>query len=203
MSALILAISGSLHRVGAAQQPPAFAQGVDFRNSLAYVTDPTGCDFYNGNSAYPVVGQSGQSFGWASTSGINRRDRSTTVDPRLAGVNFLASLNLNATFQMSLPAPGTYRVRLALGDLSSQTRGTVQIMDGATVLATLMNGDSATNGQFYDATGVLRTSAADWVANNAPALLTFTGSMLSVAIATPASAGVSEIAIAHLWVESA
>ena len=49
------------------------------------------------------------------TSLVQARDRSTTVDPRLAGINF-ANNGSPATFYVDLPSAGTYNLSLAMGD---------------------------------------------------------------------------------------
>ena len=45
-------------------------------------------------------------FGWVKTSLVQARDRSTAVDPRLAGINS-AKNGSPATFYVDLPSAGT------------------------------------------------------------------------------------------------
>ncbi|MFZ5610183.1 MAG: hypothetical protein ACOY99_11315 [Pseudomonadota bacterium] len=138
------------------------------------MTDAPG-DVFVGNDTYPVT-RDGQTFGWDNTGGLTRANRSNAVDARLAGVHSHLATKIR-NFSVDLPAPGQYQIRLALGDEGfAQTAQRIQVLDGATVLLDIAPG-STNAAQFYDASNVLRTSVADWVANNAAATLTFTGSI--------------------------
>jgi hypothetical protein len=106
---------------------------------------------------------------------------------------------------MSLPAAGTYALTLALGDQSSQIRGSATIYDGATLLATISTATNGTGaaGHFVDANGTEFASAAAWVSGNAPLNLTFAGQQLNIVLSLPTTGGVAEMGIAHLMVKSA
>ena len=79
--AIILLLFASLD--AAAQ----WQQGFDFRNTPTFVTDPSGDTYVGPTTAYPTKNNEG-TFGWVKTSLVQARDRSTAVDPRLAGINF-------------------------------------------------------------------------------------------------------------------
>src|SRR5271157_2715224 len=89
-------------------------QGFDFRNTKAFVSDPSGSTYVLPTLAYPTT-VNGVTFGWANTFLVEGRDRNATLDPRLAGVNLVTN-GSPATFYVDLPSAGTYNVALALGD---------------------------------------------------------------------------------------
>src|SRR5271167_2065894 len=62
--------------------------GFDFRNTSTFVTDPPGDTYVLSTTAYPTKGN-GVTYGWVKTSLVGARDRSTLVDPRLTGLNFV------------------------------------------------------------------------------------------------------------------
>ena len=138
-----------------------WAIGLDFRASSNYVTDPPGDTFVLASTAYPTT-FNGVNYGWTNVNLIQSRNRSTSVDSRLAGMNY-ANNGSPATFYLDLPASGTYSLSLALGDdgyLSCSPQCQVQFLDGSTVLATLTQGSEG-EGYFYDAQGH-NWSAAKW-----------------------------------------
>ena len=91
-----------------------WAQAFDFRNTSTYVTDPPGDTYVLPTTKYPTT-VNGATFGWTTPALVGGRDRSTTVDPRLAGMDY-ANNGSPATFYVDLPAPGTYSLSLAMGD---------------------------------------------------------------------------------------
>lgn len=154
-------------------------EGFNFRDTLAYCTDPTdsqilcytsgvGCD-----SPYPTTA-GGVTFGATNNTGDNKRDRDNAVDCRLAGISFQENNAVTQNIvQVDLPAAGNYKFRLAMGDpTGGDVNYRAQVYDNTTLLATI-NDASCASGAFVDATGVERTSAADWVSNNAEATYTF------------------------------
>ena len=123
--AIILLLFASLD--AAAQ----WQQGFDFRNTSTFVTDPSGDTFVGPTTAYPTKNNEG-TFGWVKTSLVQARDRSTAVDPRLAGINFVNN-GAPATFYVDLPSAGTYNLSLALGDAGYQqcwVQCQIQFLDG-------------------------------------------------------------------------
>jgi len=170
--------------------------GINFRLTSGYVSDPTDTTYCIGD-AYPTTRATvgtGQNvtFGWPSSLGANCRDRSTGVDARLAGQNQPTS---NSNFRIDLPAPGVWTVNLAVGDAAGVKTAFWDILDsdGSTVLASMAD-TLTTSGQWFDATGVNRTSSSDWVSNNASINVTLSGTTMYFRSKIGAQPGV----IAHI-----
>jgi len=108
-------------------------QGFDFRNTSTFVTDPPGDTYVLSTMTYPTT-VNGVTFGWTTPNLVQGRDRSTSVDPRLAGINYVSN-GAPATFYVNLPSPGTYNLSLAMGDDGYEqcyTQCQVQFLDGST-----------------------------------------------------------------------
>jgi hypothetical protein len=162
--------------------------GFDFRNTMAFIGDPSGSTYVLPTTAYPTKGN-GFTYGWAKTSLVQGRDRSTSVDPRLAGINF-ASNGSPATFYVDLPSSGTYNLSLALGDANwgeCWVQCEVQFLDGSTVLADVSEG-LTNRGYFYDATGK-NWSAAEWPSSSLSQRVTLTGTRLTMVVGTDKATG--------------
>lgn len=173
----------------------AFPQGINFRATSGYVTDGTNETYEIGTSAnYPRTTPQGNTVGWEQTSG-NARDRSTSVDRRLAGLHFQT---IQADFRIDLPTAGSYNVRAAFGDMSSSSDTKWSLLDTTTTLATLATGTNGAAGSFKDATDTLYT-AATWPGSNTANTKIFSTTILRVR----GSSAVSFNYIAHLYVESA
>jgi len=157
-------------------------QGFDFRATAGFVTDPANTTHVLATTAYPsTVG--GVTFGWVNTGLIQSRDRSTTVDPRLAGINYVRN-GSPGTFYVNLPSAGTYNVSLALGDegyTQCWTLCQVQFLDGSTVLGTVTGNPLIAN--FDDAKGNNWTAAA-WPGSNVALPVTLSGTRLTVIVGT-------------------
>ena len=189
----------------------AWAIGFDFRASSNFVTDPAGDTYVLASTAYPTP-FNGVNFGWTDVSLVQSRNRSTKVDPRLAGMNY-ATNGKPATFYLDLPASGTYNLSLALGDdgfTACSVQCQIQFLDGSTVLATLTKGSEVT-GYFYDAQGN-NWSAAAWPTKNASLQVAIAGSRLTMIVGesksngdyTPmAFLGVTEVTLAPNFLISA
>ena len=92
----------------------SWSQGFDFRNTATFVSDPPTYNYVLPGTTYPTT-VNGVTFGWTTPDLVQGGDRSTLVDPRLAGIN--SALNGSpATFYVDLPSPGAYNVSLAMGD---------------------------------------------------------------------------------------
>jgi uncharacterized membrane protein len=191
---------GSLNAIAALQVTPptgllnsaapagGWQQGFDFRNTATYVTDPPGDTYVLPTMAYPTK-SNGVTLGWVNTSLVQGRDRSISVDPRLAGINF-ATNGSPATFAVNLPSAGSYNLSLALGDdgwFECWVQCQVQFLDGNTVLATLTEG-SINLGYFYDAKGN-NWSAAAWPSNNLSQQVTLAGTLLTMVVGTSKPTG--------------
>lgn len=171
----------------------------DFRDTSAFVTDPSsdtlfpqGCTYVrvtdngaDGDFPYPITRNLNGSglqttFGTTCPSSDNRRDRNALTGDQavMAGMSFA---NNNAAskneFRLLLPSSGAYNVRMAIGDYSN-TRSNQKILivdsDHITVLKTI-TAASVTATHFVDATGTDRTSPSDWVTNNQATSVTFSG----------------------------
>jgi hypothetical protein len=176
-------------------------KGFNFRQTSGFVTDAAGDACVTSGDNYPVVFANGITGGFSVAVGQDR-DRDGGIDARLAGLVY-ASASTPATFQIDLPSAGTYDIRLAIGDASfaNGTATAVTVRDNATDLITL-TGLSPGAGQFYDATGVLRTSAADWVSNNAASTQVFASTTLYVVL-NPGGAVASPTPFAHISINDA
>src|SRR5271169_4524190 len=139
LHACLLSLSFILLAAGNAAA--SWQQGFDFRNTASFVTDPSGDTYVLPSTAYPTTG-SGVTYGWVKTSPVQARDRNASLDPRLAGINFVSN-GSPATFYVDLPSAGTYSLSLALGDAGYQqcwVQCQIQFLDGSTVLATVTEG---------------------------------------------------------------
>lgn len=140
--------------------------GVNFRATAGYVTDPANYT-YDLGEAYPVT-RGGITFGYLTSKQIDQtRDRDNTVgDKRLAGINFtIASVSGSlGTFQ--LDKTGAATVILGLGDLSASNTIGISIADSGGTKFSISGSVNAA--EFYDGSGVKRTSAADWASNQQP-----------------------------------
>lgn len=158
------------------------AVGVDFRATVGFVTDPPG---YTVN-----VGT-----GWTAPP-TGARDRSRTVDPRLAGCVFvLNETGVTAIYSVSVQ-PGPYLLRLALGDATTVQRQNCLLYDGSRPLATVAEDHGTQGGTFLDATGIART-AATWSTSNAARALTLESGTLRLLLGNAVS-GLASTTIATL-----
>lgn len=140
------------------------SRAINFRNSLGYVTDSTGEGYNTGNSGFNTV--SGLTVAWSADMTANARDRNSGIDRRLAGLVFQANNGTTRDFTITLPdGAGWYEIGLALGDATyAQSDIRCELFDNTTSFAVIAGGTAA--GEFLDATGVVRTSAA-WPGSNA------------------------------------
>lgn len=163
-------------------------QGFDFRASASFVTDPPGNVAVLPSTAYPMQA-SGMTYGWAKTYLVQGRDRSSAVDPRLAGINF-ASNGSPATFYVDLPLPGTYKLALAMGDEGRQqcwVACQVQFFDGSKLVGTVVRG-VIDSGHFCDAQGTA-WSDQSWCSSNVMLEVTLTGTRLTMVVGTDLPTG--------------
>ena len=177
------AATGTLLLAGSGWQ-----QGFDFRNTATFLTDPPGSKYVLSGTVYPTT-VSGVTFGWAKMFMAQARDRSTSVDPRLAGINFVSN-GSPATFYVDLPSAGTYNLSLAMGDEGypqCSVQCQIQFLDGSTVLATVTGGPN-NYGYFYDAEGN-NWSAAAWPSANLSQQVTLTGTRLTMILGTNKGTG--------------
>ncbi len=138
-------------------------QGVAFRATSGYVTDPSNVT-YNLDEAYPTV-RGGITCGWQSALGQSRDRDSSVSNKRLAGIVFRKSTD-SSYFQIDLDATGSTDIHAAFGDAGSANDTKWIIKDTTTNIITL-GGTSTAQLHFFDGSGVERTSVADWTTNEA------------------------------------
>ena len=188
LSAIGLVASAIMFLMPTSASAQAFQAGFDFRNTSNFVSDPPGDTYVLPTTVYPTNGN-GATYGWVNTALVQGRDRSTSVDPRLAGINY-ANNGSPATFYVDLPSAGTYSLSLALGDdgyTSCWVQCQIQFLDGSTVVATV-SGSQINQGFFYDAVGN-PWSAAAWPTSNLSQQVTLTGTRLTVVVGTNNASG--------------
>jgi hypothetical protein len=148
---------------------PPFEVGLNFRQTSTYVTDGANETYVLGTDSYPTT-RAGVTFGYtAGFSSASTRNRSTSVDRRLAGIHFDGG-TADAVFRVDLPAAGVYEVRMAMGDAAGANGYGCDLTDGISTLISIANGSNGT--VFTDATAA-RHTAADWPTDNVAATVTF------------------------------
>lgn len=170
--------------------------GFNFRATSGYVTDPAGTTYVL-NEGYPTT-RGGATFGWLTLPGGNMRDRSTTIDARLAGIHYFSNGASKIKFQVDLPATGSTDIYCSIGDAGAANQGYLELFDDTTSLGILVAKKSIGLATFHDATDI-GYSAADWPASNAKATHSFSTSTLIVAV-TPGDSAGSNYVITHLRV---
>src|SRR3990167_6692273 len=184
----------------------AFPQGINFRSTAGFVTDGTNEDWeFNPNGGhlstnYPHTTAQGNNVGWeGSQGGFLVRDRNSGVDSRLAGFNGVNnSVDGTRDYRLDLSGSGDWVIRGAFGD-HDYARGpmTIEVFDTSSSLGTLVSNQSTAAGtNWFDATGVERTTVADWVNNNAPVTKTFTTTICRIRCGIVSGSDYS--AIAHI-----
>jgi hypothetical protein len=181
-------------------------QGCAFRSTAGFVTDgandghPSSGFF---GPTYPETLSNGLTVGWeTSPNGTDGRDRNSGIDVRIAGEQFgRVSTDVNI-FRIDLPSgTGDYLIRAASGDASYGPADTYfQFRDTTTALATIDHSTGQSAAQWYDASDVLRTSAATWASSNTRITKTFATTIFRMALGRGAGAGGST-PFAYLSVE--
>jgi hypothetical protein len=181
----------------------AWQKGFDFRATSGFVTDPLNATYVLSNTVYPTT-RNGVTFGWTKTSNqLGGIDRTTAVDVRLAGINYMMNFVPPSTFVVDLPAPGTYQIMLAMGDASASQCPSgckIEFRDGATSLFTLIE-PGTTAGYFYDANGN-NWPAAAWPASVTARTVTVSGTQLQILVGAN-SGKPDRTPIAHVSIISA
>lgn len=164
--------------------------GINFRATSTFVTDGAG-ETYDLAAAYPVT-RGSYTFGWVGGASAGPRDRNSSVDRRLAGVQTWVD---GRYWRIDLPA-GTYDVYAAFGDYSFAQRVGWLLTDGAgPTLATYSTGGTQISPQTWlDGSGTVRT-LAQWPSNNAPVQVTLTADHFRLVCNI---GGALQSAIAHL-----
>jgi hypothetical protein len=127
-------------------------------------TDPTNADAEVATSAnYPRTSAQSNSVGHLGA--VQPRDRNVETSVLLKGICFEAQANTR-DYKILLPASGNYKIRLAMGDSSSNHNCRCRVFDDTTQLLDIDAG-VVPSGQYADAAGTIHTSGANWVSNNA------------------------------------
>lgn len=131
-----------------------------------------------GANAYPYPSGLGYDVGFTSLSSLLFRNNSTSVDHRLGGDVRTPAWTVT-NYQISLPSTGDYDIALALGTENSSPNAVhAKMFDNTTQFGSTIGLDASVGGgEFYDATGVLRTPAATWVSSNATVTRTFASTL--------------------------
>lgn len=180
----------------------AWKIGINFRSTLAYVTDGTDEVYCRGTSLdpYPVT-RGGVTFGWQSGTAY-AANRDAGVDRRLAGIVYTYN-NSFSSFRLDLPATGDYDLRIAAGDAAGLNNYLqFRINDTINALVTVVDADGVATGHFDDVTGVDRTTST-WPTDNVKATKTFTVAQLGLGLSYWGGDSVYSTKIAHLYVERA
>lgn len=151
--------------------------GINFRSTSGYVTDGAN-EVYCLGDQYPTT-RGGVTFGWSTVVSI--RDRSASVDRRLAGTNFASSIGIY--FRLDLPSAGQYDIHLAVGDATNLNRVEWDLNDTTTNLAQYRNGGNQLVQQFMDASGVIR-EVANWPSQEVKITKTFATTQLRLVVAS-------------------
>jgi hypothetical protein len=175
--AIVRATSMLLTGVGGGSSAgPTFQQGIYFRSTNNQTSPPNyDVEFSGAVANYPRTSAQGHTVGW-ETAGLQKADRDVTADVRLKGIYFFAQ-TAPQQYRIDLPAAGTYKFRLAMGDSGFRHPHRFQIVDNATLLQSTDFADTVLADQWGDATGVVRTSESAWVSNNGILTLTFSSTI--------------------------
>jgi hypothetical protein len=176
------------------------SQGFNFRNTSAYVTDGTDelAVYRVGSYAevYPTT-RGGFTFGWDRNHSLTR-NRSASVDRRLAGMHF-GYASGNEVWRLDLAdlnGADTYTMRAALGDNNYARDVYALIKDNTTTLVTIDASQSGSE-RFTDITGVNHTPA-NWPGNNNADDLTFATTTFYLELGDDSAKAGS---VAHLYFE--
>lgn len=188
MKKLIFLLAFLLPAIASAQ----WDKGFNFRATSGYVTDGANQTYVLGD-AYPTTRNS-VTFGWTASLSDPLRDRDNMVDPRLAGINQIPN-NTPKDFRIDLPAAGGYTVYIALGDavIDQPTAQYLEIFDDTTSKLVINDTDGTLGGNFDDANGTNRTSAA-WPTDNVGIGLSFATTTMYVTVGKGSGSGNSTIA---------
>jgi Putative Ig domain len=145
----------------------ATTYGFDFRNTSGLVTDPSGYSPVLGES-FPHTYGNGLSAGWAANGGnwcgIGQADRNSSVDARLAGINYCFNATTandkNYTFNVTLPGTGSSTFCVAGGDATHTQIENLSMSDNGIVFKTIAAHLTVSSGSFVDANGNTWTASS-------------------------------------------
>ncbi len=172
--------------------------GFNFRATSGFVTDNAG-ETYSLGVTYPET-RNGITFGWDTDITGQARDRNSGVDRRFAGLNQQANSGVTVVFRIDLPATGNYDVSFALGDVSGGQYIDAEVGDNGSYV-TIADQVGVLADNYVDATGVTRTSNADWISNQVARNQTFASTILQLRLAGLTST-LNSSAVTHLLLTS-
>ena len=145
--------------------------------------------------AYPIT-RDGTTFGWSVDSTANARTRGSTGYGEIDGLVFVSNGGATRTFRVDI-APGTYNVKLAIGDgQNAQGPHKCIIRDDSTTRSTI-TGSTAAN-EFLDATGVARSgifeNGNNWRENNVALSVVVSSGILILELGDSSGSSLSTIA---------
>ena len=157
----------------------ALPQGINFRQTLAFVTDGAnetaevedspGSGTASAN--YPHTSTQGNNIGWESGTALEVRNRSNSgADVRLRGI--VNNPDATNDYRIDLPSAGSYAVRIGAGDGEYTGECKVELFDTNSSLGVLCNGTTSAANRFFDADGTDLT-AANWPSQNTLVQVTF------------------------------
>lgn len=175
----------------------AISQGINFRKTAAYVTDPAGTDNEVSVAVnYPRTSAQGHTVGWVEeNAALNRENNSTSVDARLAGSHWFANGSNYNIYGFDLDAANDADLSMAFGEIPFNSNGSVSVYDDTTLKETVWDGVVGGNGRFADMNGDVHTNAANWVSNHTVKRFTFSTVKVRIRIVGHGGDGA---AIAHL-----
>ncbi len=180
----------------------ATVQEINYRSTSGFVSGDS-ADAHietSGGNNYPTVSAQGVNVGWTSgASSIDKRNVTSTIDSRLAGIAASNSGTAACNYRIDLTGlggPGTYRIRVAMGDDdNARPNQKLEVFDDAASLGVLING-AAANHRWLDATGVELT-ATTWPTTNAYVDLDFTSNTANFLFGN----GTNNWAVSHIRIE--
>src|SRR4051812_2578381 len=111
----------------------AFPQGIDFRSSAGFVTDPTNYDYeISDGGNYPRTSVQGNTVGYESPTAGNEqtRNRNAGNDARIAGFAYSSNLSTVTLYRIDAPV-GDYNIGFGSGDASyALAASTYDLYDG-------------------------------------------------------------------------
>jgi len=155
----------------------AFPQGINFRATSGYVTDPANFTYEitnGGGTDYPTTTPQGNNIGWETVGGggIDARDRTTGNIAQLAGMNRINTAANVSTYRVDLPSAGTYTFNSGHGDASYAVPTNFEVYDTTTQLTSLAGTATTAANKFRDAANNEWANTA-WAANNVGVNRTF------------------------------
>ncbi len=167
----------------------AYPQGINFRATLAFVTDGASEAFEitSGVVNYPHTSAQGNNVGWETATSLDVRDRNSGVDVRLAGINFVSNPS-TSDYRLDLSATGSWDINLAAGDYTyAQGPIKVEVFDTAASLGVLCNATTSAGQRWLDAKGT-ELNATTWPSSNVAQSVTFTTTICRIRLGGAASA---------------